>query len=165
MKPRSRKKHKGRRESGTFTAIPHSVQDCPNWRLASGTAIKLLCDIARQYNGHNNGDLCASISTLRARGWTSPETLAWALRELQHFGFITRTRQGGLSMKASLYALTWCAIDECKGKLEYAPTQVASGEWKYPKPAFSRPAKKRKPYTSSVVAQYATRTDSEENRP
>ena len=95
MKPRSRRKHKGRSESGTFTAIPHHVQDSDNWRQASGTAIKLLCDIARQYNGRNNGDLCASLSVLKRKGWTSPETITFALRELKHFGFITLTRQGG----------------------------------------------------------------------
>ena len=89
MKPRSRQKQKGRSESGTFTSIPHRVQDSDNWRQASGTAIKLLCDIARQYNGRNNGDLCASLSVLKPKGWTSPETVTWAARELRHFGFIT----------------------------------------------------------------------------
>lgn len=165
MKPRSRRKHKGRSESGTFTLIPHNVQDSDNWRQASGTAIKLLCDIARQYNGRNNGDLCASLSVLKPKGWTSPETVTWAARELRHFGFITLTRQGGLDLGANLYALTWHSIDECKGKFDCAATAVASGEWKQPKPPFSRPAKKRNPYTPSVADQYANRIDSPETRP
>ncbi len=165
MKPRSRQRQKGRSESGTFTSIPHRVQDSDNWRQASGTAIKLLCDIARQYNGRNNGDLCASLSVLRSKGWTSPETVTWAARELRHFGFITLTRQGGLDLGASLYALTWHSIDECKGKLDCAATAVGSGEWKHPKPAFIRPAKNRKPCTPSVADQYANRTDSPEKTP
>lgn len=164
MKPRSRSKHKGRRESGTFTAIPHNVQDSANWRQASGTAIKLLCDIARQYNGRNNGDLCASLSVLKPKGWTSPETVTHAARELRHFGFITLTRQGGLYIGASLYALTWHPIHECGGKLDCAATAVASGEWKRPKPPFIRPAKNRKPYTPSVADQYAIRIDSPETQ-
>ena len=165
MKPRSRRKHKGRSESGTFTLIPHHVQDSDNWRQTSGTAIKLLCDIARQYNGRNNGDLCASLSVLRSKGWTSPETVTWAARELRHFGFITLTRQGGLYIGASLYALSWHPIHECGGKLDCAATAVASGEWKHPKPPFIRPAKNRKPYTPSVADQYANRIDSPETRP
>lgn len=145
MKPRSRQKHRGRSESGTFTSIPHRVQDSDNWRHASGTAIKLLCDIARQFNGRNNGDLCASLSVLKQRGWSSPETVSRALRELRHYGFITLTRQGGLDLGASLYALTWHPIHECGGKLQCPATSVASGEWKQPKPRFVRPAKNRSP--------------------
>lgn len=150
MKPRSRAKHKGRRESGTFTKIPHAVQDSENWRLASATAIKLLCDIARQYNGYNNGDLTTARATLGPRGWNSPETLTWAARELVHFGFIALTRQGGLVVGCSLYALTWHGIDDCKGKHDCAPTKTGSGEWKDTKPPFVRPAKKRKACTPSV---------------
>ena len=115
MKPRSRRKHKGRSESGTFTAIPHNIQDSANWRQASGTAIKLLCDIARQFNGRNNGDLCASLSVLKPKGWTSPETVTHAARELRHYGFITLTRQGGLYLGASLYALTWIPSTNAAG--------------------------------------------------
>src|SRR5690606_31663189 len=104
MKPRSRAKYKGRREGGTFTAIPHAVQDSPNWRQCSGTAIKMLCDVARQYNGRNNGDLCAALSVLRPYGWKAPETVGFALRELRHYGLLLLTRQGGLH-GPSLYAL------------------------------------------------------------
>lgn len=142
MKPRSRQKHKGRKETGTFTRLPHAVQDSPNWALASGTAIKLLLDIARQYNGHNNGNLCASISVLRSRDWKSPAVLTWAKRELLHYGFIAETKIGGLGIGPSLYAVTWHPIDDCKGKHHCASTTVASGEWKEPKPQFSRVEKR-----------------------
>lgn len=157
MKPSRRQKVKGRRESGTFTAIPHAVQDSANWRACGGTAIKLLCDLARQYNGGNNGDLCASISVLRPRGWNSPDTLKHALLELRHFGFLKLTRQGGLNC-ASLYAVTWHAIDDCKGKLECASTVVPSGDWKEPRAPYKRPEKNRKPSTETVVSRYGYRT-------
>lgn len=130
--------------------IPHGVQDGDNWKLASASAIKLLCELARQYNGYNNGNLCASRSILAPRGWTSPEVITWAVRELLHFGFITQTRQGRLFMGPNLYALTWHAIDDCKGKHDCAATIKASGEWKEPKPPFVRPQKNRKPRTPSV---------------
>lgn len=157
MKPRNRQKHKGRKESGTFSLIPHAVQDSPNWQACGGTAIKLLCDLVRQYNGRNNGDLCASIGLLRSRGWNSPDTLRWAIRELRHYGLLTLTRQGGLNC-ASLYAVTWLAIDECGGKLDCASTVVASADWKTPREPYCRPKKNASPSTDSVVDRYGFRS-------
>lgn len=79
MKPRSRQKHKGRREGGSFSAIPHAVQDSPNWKRCGGTSIKLLCALVRQYNGFNNGDLCAAESVLEVYGITHGQTIGRAL--------------------------------------------------------------------------------------
>lgn len=158
MRPRSRQRHKGRRESGTFTAIPHALQDCANWRQCSGTGIKLLLDLARQFNGRNNGDLCAALSVLRPHGWNSPDTVGNALRELRHYGFLLLTRQGGLH-GPSLYALTWYAIDECGGKLTCAhQTSVAPGGWREPRERFKRPPKKRNATTPSAADRYAIRS-------
>jgi hypothetical protein len=157
MNRRNRAKSKGRRESGNFTAIPHAVQESPNWRHCSGTAIKLLCELARQYRGHNNGDLCAALTILKPRGWSSPDTVTWALRELVHYGLIVLTRQGGLN-RASLYAVTWLAIDDCGGKLDCEPTRVPGGEWKHERARFARPAKNRNANTPSVAARYGIRS-------
>lgn len=155
-KPRSRLKVKGRREGGSFVLLPHAVMDSSNWRRCSATAIKLLCDLARQYNGRNNGDLTAALSTLRARGWSSPETLTNAYRELLHYGLILLTRQGGLHA-CSLYALTWQPIDECGGKLDCSATSVPPGDWKQPvTERFRRPPKKRRPPPCAGSAAYAT---------
>lgn len=142
-KRRSRLNHKARREGGTFYAIPHAVMDSANWRRCSAPSIKLLMDLARQYNGKNNGDLCATMSLLRERGWSSSDTVTVALRELRHFGFLTLTRQGGMP-QASLFGLTWHAIDECGGKLDVMSTSVAPGEWKIERPKFKKPKKKQK---------------------
>ena len=156
MKPRDRAKHKGRKVQGGFTLIPHAVQDSPNWRACGGSAIKLLCDLARQYRGANNGDLCASMSILKPKGWTSPETVTFALRELRHYGLIVQTRQGGLHA-ASLYAVTWHAIDECGGKLDCAATSVPLGNWREPAATpFKRPKKNRKASTDSVTLATAS---------
>lgn len=143
MTSRSRQRYKGRREGGTYTAIPHAVQDSPNWRLLSHVAAHLLLSIARQFNGRNNGDLCAALSVLSRDGWKSNDTVGVALRELLHYGFIVLTRQGGLHAP-SLYALTWRPIDDCGGKLDLPSSQVASGEWKQVRAKFKRPLKKQK---------------------
>lgn len=158
MKPRNREKYKGRKEWGSFTGIPHAVQDSPNWALCGGTAIKLLDTIARQYNGRNNGDLSAALTVIRRYGWKSPDTVTWALRELRHYGLLLLTRQGGLH-GPSLYALSWKAIDECGGKLTCAqPGSVAPGTWKEPRERFQRPAKKQNATTPSVADRYAIRS-------
>lgn len=139
MKPPSRAKHKGRRESGTFTLIPHAVQDSPAWRLCSGTGVKLLCDLARQFRGNNNGDLCAAPAIVPGY---APETRTRALRELRHLGLLLLTRQGGLH-GPSLFALTWRAIDECGGKLQVSATHKPPSDWQGAKEPFRRPRKKR----------------------
>lgn len=139
VKKRSRAKHKGRKDFGTFSAIPHAVQDSQNWCNASPNAIKLLLAVARSYNGSNNGDLCAAFSLMKKRGWSSQTTLDWGLKELQHYGLLQKTRQGDLTKKPSLYAITWQPIDNVGDKLELCNhSNVASGLWRIPAPIFDR---------------------------
>lgn len=126
---RKQLRNKGRAMTGTWVALPHAVMDSAGFRALSGSAVKLLCDIARQFRGNNNGDLCAAWKVMQARGWRSRDTLHHALRELQEKGLIEKTRQGGLN-RCSLFALTWLSIDECAGKLDVSPTNVASGLWR-----------------------------------
>jgi len=66
---------------------------------------------------------------MQKRGWHSKGTLDRALKELKAKGWIIVSRMGGRNM-CSLYALTFQAIDECKGKLDIYPSNVASGDWK-----------------------------------
>lgn len=136
-------KAKGRRESGTFATLPHNVIRSANWQRASGNAIKLAIDLLAQFNGKNNGDLAAPFSTMKKRGWKSSGTLKRAEREALHYGLIEKTRQGGLN-RCNLYAVTWKPIDDCKGKLDVAPTRVASGTWRQDAPAFDNKTPVRK---------------------
>ena len=100
-----------------------------NYIRLSSHAKVLLWEFCLRYNGYNNGDLCAAFSVLKKRGWRSKGTLSRALKELQEYGWIRVTRVGG-KHRCALYALTFQAIDECKGKLDVASTTVASGDWK-----------------------------------
>jgi len=133
-----RRRMKGRRETGNFVLMPHCVIDSGNWTRCGGSATRLLLELARQYNGQNNGDLCASISVLKRSGWRSSDVLSHALAELRHYGFIELTRQGGLH-RASLYALAWKPIDTCKDKLDVSATNTASHAYRTPKPKYQRP--------------------------
>lgn len=142
-----RVRQKGRKVSGGFVMVPFAILDSHNWKQLSGNATKLLFDLSRQYAGKNNGDLCATWSMMKQRGWRSSDTLNRARFELEHYGFILRTRQGGLNMP-SLYALTWKPIDDCNGKISEPATNTAPGHWKEAKARFN-PAKNRTPSRKS----------------
>ena len=156
---RTRRRIMGRADSGGFFALPHAVLDSPNFRMLSAQAVKLLCDLGRQFRGTNNGDLTATWSLMHGRGWKSRDTLGKALAELLHFGMIEQTRQGGLH-RCSLYALTWRAIDECKGQLDVTPTRVPSGKWHQrcePMPA--RKSENRAANTTGVSIRHGPRVN------
>jgi hypothetical protein len=119
-----RSKIKFRQNSGSFLAIPHVVLENEDFINLSPRAIKLLFDIASQFRGTNNGDLCAAFSIMEKRGWKSKSLLANSLKELLDKNFILLTRQGGRKIP-NLYALTWKAIDECGGKLDVSSTRLA----------------------------------------
>ena len=109
--------------------MPHDVLNHENFTTLSPRAVKLLIDLGAQYRGTNNGDLCAAWTLMSKRGWKSKGTLYRALQELEAKGFICKTRQGGRHV-ASLYAISWRAVDECGGKLDVRETSVAPGFWK-----------------------------------
>jgi len=123
---RTRNRVKGRSEAGRFAGIPHAVMHHPDFIDLSANAVRLLLEMARQYNGHNNGDLSAAWSLMRARGFRSETTLTRALHELMERTLLTRSREGRFinpGKQCALYALTWHAVDECPGKnLEIKPT-------------------------------------------
>ena len=120
---------KGRSTTGSFLSLPHALLNSTSFSSLSPRATKFLIDIAAQYKGTNNGDLCAPLSLMKKRGWNSSDQLFKAKDELIDRGLIMVSRQGGLN-QCNLYAITWQPIDECKGKLDIAPTQIAPHHWK-----------------------------------
>ena len=120
---------KGRQTTGSFLRLPHHVLQHETFKTLSTRATKLLIDIAAQYRGSNNGDLSATLSLMRDRGWNSSDQLDKAKKELVRKDVIRVARQGGLN-KCNLYALTWFPIDECKGKLDIASTTTAPVNWR-----------------------------------
>ncbi len=102
---------KGRKKTASFVALPKHLINCPKFQGLNGNSIKLLTQIAEQYNGSNNGDLQAAFTILNGRGWKSSETLNRALKELLKFGFIVKTRQGYFPKTCSLFGLTWLLIN------------------------------------------------------
>lgn len=116
-----------RKKTGRFILIPHSVMNHPNYYNLSGNAIKLLAELVKQYNGRNNGKLCAIFSQLKLRGWKSQGTLDRAKKELikANLIFITKVSTFGQSGKSPMYfAVAWQNIDEINGfKMDVEPTR------------------------------------------
>jgi hypothetical protein len=132
----------GRREGGAFAPIPCSVLTHPNRFALTFKANKLLLDLVEKLRFKpggpvNNGDLNVVWREMKTCGWRSKETLWEAVRELEYYGFVKQTRQGGMN-RCSLYAVTWWAINNCGGKLEVCESQIASNEWKDVKPKYKR---------------------------
>lgn len=126
---KNRGKVTGRRESGSFLALPHRLLESEQYARLSAQAVKLLLDVAAQYRGSNNGDLRATWKFMHGRGWRSRDTLLRAKTELLGAGFIEKTRDGSLRFPA-LFAITWRSIDECGGKLSIPASHVASSLWR-----------------------------------
>lgn len=127
----NRTRKKGRRSGHSFLQIPHQVLNSDAYRSLSPKAVKMLFDLGVQFKGKNNGDLIAAMSFMKPRGWNSNDQIYKALAELKEKGLILLSRQGRRPRLASLYALTWFAIDECGGKLEeITATSAAPNNWK-----------------------------------
>lgn len=123
-----------KRESGGFAPVPHIVLRSHSLASLDPYALKLLIDLLAQYKGDNNGDLCAAWSLMKKRGWRSKGTLDKALKALRSAEWIEIARRGGIN-KAHLYALTFYAVDECKGKLDIAATHSPKSLWRRHEPA------------------------------
>lgn len=119
-----------KRDGTRFVTIPTDVLEGAAFLSLSAHARMLLLDILVQYRGSNNGDLCAAWSFMKPRGWRSQATLAKAKTELLEQSLIAETRKGGRPNRASLYALTWFALDDCGPKLEMTASAFPRGAWR-----------------------------------
>ena len=125
-----------RRSHGSFIALQKRLLNSDEFGQLSPYAVKLLLEIARHYNGKNNGDLAMPWSWLRERGWRSKSTISKAKRELIDTGFVVVThRRGRLSRKPTTYAITWEAIDDADDSVEAKASPVALNTWMQKKPS------------------------------
>lgn len=123
-----------KRDGGRFVAIPSVVFNGRAYLSLGAQGRMLLMDLLAQYKGNNNGDLCASFKLMKTRGWKSTHTLYKAKQELLESGLIVETRKGSFPSKASLYALTCYALDDCNGKLDIEPSGFPRGAYRLKDP-------------------------------
>ena len=120
-------------EGSTYILIPKSILQSNGYSKLSSQSVKLMLDLLIQYNGSNNGDFSAPFSLMRKKNWKSKGTLNRAIKELLNSDFIEVSRMGGRN-KCSLYAMTFLAVDECKGKLDIKSTITPKNIWKKHEP-------------------------------
>jgi hypothetical protein len=97
------------RKQPPFVMLPWYVIDCIPWRSLTFAASAAFIQVARLYNGWNNGQLGLAASTLAERMGCSKATAARALNELETTGFIGVQKVGIFRRKdrlASEYFLT-----------------------------------------------------------
>jgi len=126
---------KSKRPAGRFIQLPCCVLNSKAFLGLSMHGRSLLIDMVVQYQGNNNGDLSATWRLMKARGWRSQDTLHKAKKELLASGLIVETRVGARPNKASLYAMTFWAIDFCGGKLDMLLRNFPRGQWSLAEPA------------------------------
>lgn len=114
---------------GSYSAMPHAVLDSVAYTGASVAAKGLLAELIRQHDGRNNGRLHLAHSWLAGRGWPSKSIVEKARAELADRGLIVQTRQGGLVIGPTWYALTWLPISNFSG-LDITPRSYAPGAWR-----------------------------------
>ncbi|MGE4072164.1 MAG: hypothetical protein AB7E72_13420 [Lysobacterales bacterium] len=146
---------------GQAFIIPVALLNHSNFRRLTPHAIKLLLDLARQYGGYNNGYLHAGWNRMRKDGWKSPTTLRSAMLELEHYGIISRTKQGGKN-SPSLHGFTFRAINAIKGKPLDAPhSPTPSNEWLKEQPIFIAAGQKNRKVKRLVQPAHKISTDTE----
>ena len=119
----------GRSKKSYYITIPNQCLSSENFASLSTIACKLFLDVAAQFKGYNNGDLCVTWSIMKKRGWKSQGTLARAKRELLDKGWLILTRQGGRN-RCSLFAFSFVKIGDFGSKLDVGPTRTAPDDWK-----------------------------------
>ena len=110
------------RDGNRHVALPFVVLESVAYRGLGYAARALLIDIAKQYNGLNNGKLVGCSKYLAPLGWVSADTVTRAKRDLLESGLLIETRKGWRPNRAAWYALAWYSLNQSEG-LDIDPTQ------------------------------------------
>jgi hypothetical protein len=91
--------HKG---AERYVALHHYLLGSPAWLGLTVAARAVYVEVAKLYNGSNNGRLALSVRDATARCNIARDTASRAFRELVDAGFLEETRHGGLSRKTRI---------------------------------------------------------------
>jgi len=106
----------GRKKAGPpFTKALHAIHDHPDYVALTKQTRAFLWDLARQYNGYNNGNLAACEGLMRPLGWSKWELMR-ARSEALEMGWIEVTRYPTAKRDPVLYRLTWMLTDRWEGR-------------------------------------------------
>lgn len=114
---------------GSYSPLPHALLDSNAYTGASVTAKALLMELVRQHDGRNNGRLHLAHSWLSGRGWLSKSIIEKARGELIERELIVQSRQGGLVIGPTWFALSWLPVSNFTG-LDISPRSYTPGAWR-----------------------------------
>jgi DNA-binding transcriptional MocR family regulator len=102
----------------------------PAWRSLSFAAIAAYIELARHYNGINNGELHLSARELAKGRYCSRQTAARAIAELVDKGFIEITRDSGFNVKSHARQARQYRLTVFFCNLTRQPASRAFAKWK-----------------------------------
>jgi hypothetical protein len=146
-----RRKHA--RKTPPFVMLPKYMITSDAWRSLSGDAIAAFVELARRYDGTNNGKLHLSAREFAALYPVSYRTAARSIRVLIERGFIEMLRASGFNVKdrkrqAAEYRLTHLYCDATR-----EPPSKAFMKWHPPKDFFTVPPEQHFGATGVTVAK------------
>ena len=103
--------NKGRGKSERYVKLRLWLLDAPAWKSLPANARALYIELARRYNGSNNGRISYSTREAGQSLHISPCTAGRLLRILQGRGFIVCTKRGAFSLKTVKDASEWCLTE------------------------------------------------------
>lgn len=115
---------------GGHVRIYNEILDSHAWRAVSWADQGLYIALRRKLKGTNNGNIEATMDTLRHAGFTSSATVFKGLRALQAAGLIARTREGHLSQGAKVCNLFRFTDEDVYEQTKLGiPMMKATNDW------------------------------------
>jgi hypothetical protein len=84
-------------DMGAHARLYEKIAHSPAWLALGFSSRALYVQLRVKLKQTNNGNIEATLGTLRHAGFKSSSTLAKALRELETVGLMAKTRQGGIA--------------------------------------------------------------------
>jgi len=125
---------KGRSTSGSFVMLTRFMLNAPAWRDLTPAARSVYLEVAKLYNGRNNGHLALSVRDAAEQCRVNKDTAAKSLASLQAHGFIECVTPGGFSRKLR-HATEWRLTIERCDKTQSLPSK-AFMKWRPPPEEF-----------------------------
>jgi hypothetical protein len=118
-------------EMGAHARLYDQIGNSNAWFALGFSARALYMQLRVKLKHTNNGNIEATLGTLKHAGFKSSSTLAKALREIETVGLIARTRQGGITSGGRLCNLFRFTDKPCYDfpKLGVSASK-ATHEWK-----------------------------------
>jgi hypothetical protein len=106
-------RHFEKDDMGAHARLYESIVNSAAWLALPFSTRALYVQLRVKLKATNNGNIDATLATLRHSGFRSPATIFRALRELETVGLIAKTRQGGIAAGGKVCNLFRFTDKEC----------------------------------------------------